>query len=149
MYVVHVMYPNPGAPGQQFDIEHYFKIHMPMGVGLMNREYGVTPLRVEVTHDTYGADRTHNSAGYNCFGSVYFETKEEVDHFIDLFDLEQPRSLLEADWPKYTPANPVALIGKVTSLDPAETLTQSKAVIESAEAELAVSGSGAPPTARP
>lgn len=136
MYVVHVMYPNPENSTQEFDFEHYFKAHMPMGVGLMEREYGVKPIRIEVTSNTYGADRTHDSADYNCFGSVYFATKEEVDRFIDLFELERPRSILEADWPKYTPANPIALIGEVTIMDPDDTIEQSKAVIAAAEKEL-------------
>ena len=136
MYVVHVMYPNPADSDQEFDTEHYFKVHMPMGVGLMCQEYGVKPVRIEVTSNTYGADRTHGSADYNCFGSVYFETKEEADRFIDLFELERPRALLEADWLKYTPANPIAVLGEVTVMDPVEAIEQSIQVIADAEKAL-------------
>ncbi|MEM7542781.1 MAG: hypothetical protein AAF384_14540 [Pseudomonadota bacterium] len=135
MYVVHVMYPNPADATQEFDMRHYLEVHMPMGIGYLHREFGVRPCRVEVCGGTYGADRTNASADYNCFGSVYFETKQEADTFIELFEMERPRGVLAADWPKYTPADPIAVLGEIKVLDIDETLEKGKAVIEIAERE--------------
>ena len=136
MYVVHVMYPNPRDATQTFDMQHYLDVHMPMGIGLLYREYGIKPCRLEVLGKTYGGDRTHGSADFNCIGSVYFETKAEVDRFIDLFERERPSAMLRADWPKYTPADPVALLGEIEVLDTEETLAKAEAVIAAAEREL-------------
>ena len=135
MYVVHVMYPNPADATQNFDMQHYLDVHMPLGIGLLDREFGVRPCRLEVLGNTYGADRTNASSEYNCIGSVYFDTKAEADTFIELFEMERPRGVLAADWLKYTPADPIAVLGEIKILDIDETLQKAKTVIETAERE--------------
>lgn len=134
MYCVSVMYPN--ETGSAFKLQHYLDVHMPMGVGLLHKHFGIKPARIEVFHDTYGPDRTNASAAYHCFGNVYFEKKEDVDRFIELFEMKEPTALLKADWPKYTPKDPIAVVAKVTVLDPDDVVSRGPKVIETAEAEL-------------
>ncbi len=137
MYVVNVMYPNPPGSNSTFNMQHYVDVHMAMGLGLLHRHYGVKPSRVEVIGDTYGPDRTNRSALFHCFGMIYFDRKEDADRFIDLFNMKEPVRLLSADWPKYTPTDPVAVLGRSFTLDPDEVIARGPGVIAAAERELA------------
>lgn len=138
MYVVNVMYPNPPGSNSTFDMKHYLDVHMAMGLGLLHKHFGVKPTRLEIVGDTYGSDRTNKSALYHCFCLVYFDRKEDADRFIDLFNMELPVKLLSADWPKYTPTDPVAVLGRSFEMDVEETVARGPAVIAKAEAELKV-----------
>lgn len=135
MYCINVMYPN--LPGSTFDWKHYAAVHMPMGIGLLHEHFGILPDRILVCRDTYGPDRTIKSAAYHCIAQVFFEKKRDADRFIDLFNMELPLKLLKTDWPKYTAADPVAVLGLVEEWDPKAELAKSRQVLETARRELA------------
>ena len=127
MYVVNVMYPN--EPGSEFNMQHYLDVHMPMGIGLLHKLFGVKPRRVEVQGDTYGPDRTSASAKYHCVCTLYFDTKEDADQFIGVFENEEAAVMLAADWPKYTVGEPVAFLGRSFELDADDLIARSEKVL--------------------
>ena len=132
MYFVNVMYPNEA--GSEFDMQHYLDVHMPMGVGLLHKLFGVKPSRIEIQADTYGPDRTHASAKYHCVCVLYFDKKEEADQFIGVFEDEQASAMLAADWPKYTVGVPVAFLGRSFDLDADDLIARSEQVLNDAAA---------------
>ena len=132
MYVVNVMYPN--EPGSEFNMQHYLDVHMPMGVGLLHKLFGVKPRRVEIQADTYGADRTSATAKYHCVCVLYFDTKEEADQFTGVFENEEAAAMLAADWPNYTVGEPVVLLGRSFDLDPEDLLARAGKVLSEAAA---------------
>lgn len=134
MYCVNVMYPNP--PGSTFDNAHYLRVHLPMGVGLLHKHLGIKPIRIDIELDGWGVDGTPASAPFHCLCKIYFNTKEEANGFIKVFGIKEAADILKADWPKYTPADPVAVIAPVRSYDVEDVIRQSVKVIEDATAEL-------------
>jgi uncharacterized protein (TIGR02118 family) len=130
MYGVNIMYPR--KPGSDFDFDHYFNVHLPMGLGLFKRHLGILPKDVLVQKYTYGGDGKAESAGYHAICTLLFDTKAEADQFIGLFQVEEAASLLKADWPKYTEADPIVVLGEIVELNVQETAARGPAVIEEA-----------------
>ena len=134
MYVVNVMYPN--EPGSEFDMQHYLDVHMPMGVGLLHKLFGVNPRRVEIQAETYGPDRTNATAKYHCCCVLYFDAKEEADQFIGVFENEAAAAMLAADWPNYTVGEPVVVFGRAFDIDPDDLIARSENVLSKAATEI-------------
>lgn len=134
MYCVMIMYPR--AEGGQFDLKHYLDVHMPMGVGLLFKHTGVKPVKVVIQTENHGMDGSAGSSAYNTLCSVYFNTEQEANQFITVFNIEEAARLLKADWPKYTNTNPIAEIGRAFELDVDELICKSDKVIATAKAEL-------------
>jgi hypothetical protein len=113
MHALTFMYPT--APGETFDFDHYFKTHLPLGVGLARKHLEIHNKQMiiqTVRPSGNGAD-----APYYLLCHVLLETKEEAERLASLFEMEEPRQRLSDDWPKYTPVPPVALLSEWTVLD--------------------------------
>ena len=46
MYSVRIVYPN--KPGSTFDWQHYYDVHLPLGIRLLREYRGIQPLKIEV-----------------------------------------------------------------------------------------------------
>jgi hypothetical protein len=137
MYAVHVMYPR--TEGVTFDYDWYFSVHMPMGLGLLERHTGVKPKQILFTRDTFGPDRTDRSSQFFVIGTLVFDERAEAEAFIDLFEMPEPEAMLSADWPKFTGADPIVVLGRFDELDADDYIAVSAAPIEAATAELRAS----------
>ena len=115
MYCVRIMYPN--LPGSKFNYEHYFAVHLPLGLGLLKKHFGVAPVRVEADTKPYSAPGVPHP--YHMINSLYFKTKDEADAFVRLFGVEEAARLLKEDWPKYTSADPAIQLAEVLDCNPA------------------------------
>jgi len=109
MYCVRIMYPN--LPGSKFNYDHYFAVHLPLGLGLLKKHTGVTPVRVEADTKPYSAPGEPHP--YHMINSLYFKTKDDADAFVRLFGIEEAAQLLREDWPKYTEADPKVQLAEV------------------------------------
>ena len=115
MYCVRIVYPN--KPGSKFDWQHYYDVHLPLGVGLLREYCGISPLKVEVDQHI-SADGKDANAPYHCICSLYFNSKEEVDAMMGLFAIEDARRQLAEDWPKYTETDPALMVSETVMADP-------------------------------
>jgi uncharacterized protein (TIGR02118 family) len=140
MHCVHVLYPRP--PKSKFDLKHYYDVHMPLGIGLLCERCGVVPKKVFVQQNIYGFDGTADSAAYHVVSSLFFDSKAEADKFLELFQMEEPRRLLSEDWPKYTAADPIAVLGELVEVDPREMASRGSDVIRRAQRAAKVADQG-------
>lgn len=130
MYFINVMYPM-GTSGR-FDIDHYTKVHVPLGVGLLWKHYQVRPTSIALQSDTFGVDRTAKTSTYAVISTMHFTTRAEAECFVDLFERPQEAAMLAADWPNFTDEEPVVVMGSTTPVDVDAVIQQSPAVIENA-----------------
>ena len=115
MYSVRIVYPN--KPGSTFDWQHYYDVHLPLGVGLLQEYCGISPQKIEVDqHIT--PDGKDGDAPYHCICTLYFNSWEEVDAMTGLFGIEEARRQLAEDWPKYTETDPELMVGEIVTADP-------------------------------
>ncbi len=114
MYRIEVMYPN--KPGSTFNLKHWSEVHLPMGLRLLKKHCGVTPVRVEAYPNPYAPPGM--TAPYHLGNSLYFNTRDEADAFIRLFGIEEAARELKADWPNYTQSEPEVMISEVVDCDP-------------------------------
>lgn len=118
MYMVAFLYPN--APGRKFDYEHLVNAHLPLGVGLTYKHLKIMPTKIVVYSPVHGADNTIESSPYSAITNVYFETRDEAEIFLGLFDVEEAARRLSEDFPNYTPGPPsvlMACVSEVTDMD--------------------------------
>ena len=116
MYSVRIVYPN--KPGSTFDWQHYYDVHLPLGIRLLREYRGISPLRIEVDqHIT--SDGKDGNAPYHCICTTYFNSMEEVDAMTSLFAVEEVRRQLAEDWPKYTQTDPELMVSEIVTADPA------------------------------
>ena len=127
VHCVHIAYPR--IAGADFDLDHYLAVHVPLGVGLLWRHFGVKPDRVLLAHGTYGPDRTGASAPYDVVATMIFARKEDADRFIDVFQTPEAAALIQADWERFTKAQPIAVLGELRELDPDDLLARSDDVL--------------------
>jgi hypothetical protein len=111
------MYPNP--PGSAFNTEYYLNVHLPVAIGLLQRS-DIAPERIEILTNGHGMDGTVAGAPYHCVSNLYFRTLEDADKLLVALGSEEAARLLQADWPNYTQAEPIAQISHCHSLDPAQ-----------------------------
>lgn len=116
MHCVRILYPK--KPGSSFDWDHYYAVHLPLGLGLLAEHCGITPARVEVDQQM-SSDGKGGPSPYHCICSVYFTDKQQADAMVALFGIEEARRLLSEDWPKYTELAPELLVCEVIEADPA------------------------------
>ncbi len=114
MYRIEVMYPN--KPGSTFNLKHWSEVHLPMGLRLLKKHCGVSPVRVEAYPNPYAPPGM--TAPYHLANSLYFNTREDADAFINLFGIEEAARELRADWPNYTQSDPDVMISEVIDCDP-------------------------------
>lgn len=115
MYCIRIVYPK--KPGSSFDWDHYYAVHLPLGLSLLAKHTDAKPVRLEVDQGIT-ADGTDGNVPYHCICSLYFETREEADAMVNLFAVEEAATLLAEDWPKYTVTNPELLVTEVVTADP-------------------------------
>lgn len=126
MYCVSIMYP--ANAGSSFNLKHYLDAHMPLGIGLFHRESGLVPYRIEVLAPEAGAE-----APYHCICNLYFCTEADLERFRALLSNEEAARLLQADFPNYTTAMPVAVFSRRIELDPARLAAGGPRAIEAAQ----------------
>jgi hypothetical protein len=131
MYFVQVMYPRVN---DRFDLDHYRNVHQPMGKGAMLRYEGVKPVQSWIGIDTFGMDRTPESAAYHLIATQIFEERDEAEAFVRLFENPELAEMFEADWPKYTDAPPVCVLGRLVDPGLEATLEKSDQVLRDAGA---------------
>ncbi|OGT85172.1 MAG: hypothetical protein A3H91_05380 [Gammaproteobacteria bacterium RIFCSPLOWO2_02_FULL_61_13] len=128
MFCVSIMYPN--TPSSTFNLKHYLETHMPLGIGLLERHAGMVPQRIEV--QTPGPAPDGAAAPYHCICNLYFEHQADVEKFAQLLQNEVAARLLQADWPNYTAAAPVAQFGICRTLDAKALAAAGQPLIEAA-----------------
>ena len=128
MHCVSILYPN--TPGSVFNLKHYLDVHMPLGIGLLQRHAGMVPQSIEVQAPGLGLDGA--GATYHCICNLYFEHEADVEKFKQLLQAEVPGRLLQADWPNYTAAAPVAQFGLCRTLDAKALAAAGQPLIEAA-----------------
>lgn len=114
MYMVAFLYPS--ADGYKFNYEHLVNSHLPLGVGLTYKHLNVKPRKIVVYSPVHGADNKPESSPYSAITNVYFDTKEEAEIFLGLFDVEEAARRLSADFPNYTPGPPSVLMARVSEV---------------------------------
>jgi hypothetical protein len=131
MYFVQVMYPRTTG---RFDLDHYLSVHVPMGKGSLWKYEHAKPRESFLYIDTYGMDRRPESAAYHVIATQHYDTKEQAEAFIRLFENPEIAGMLKADWPKYTDADPIVVLGRVHQPSWEETIARSDEVLRSAGA---------------
>jgi len=121
------MYPRSDT--QEFNHDHYFAVHCPMGVGSLWRRYGVKPSRMFFHTHSYGQDRTPGSAAFTMIATMLFERKKDADRFIDLFDDAEARAMLEADFPFFTGEPAIGVVSEFIERDPGEFIAEADRVL--------------------
>jgi uncharacterized protein (TIGR02118 family) len=114
MYRVDIMYPN--KQGSTFNLKHWSEVHLPMGLRLLKKHCGVSPVRVEACLNPYGPPGI--TVPYHLINSLYFNTRDDADGFIRLFGIEEAATELKEDWPKYTQSDPEVMISEMVGCDP-------------------------------
>jgi len=114
MYMVAFLYPN--ANGREFDYDHLINKHLPLGVGLTNKHLNIKPVKIVVFSPMYGPDKKPESSPHSAMTNVYFETKDEAEIFLGLFDVEEAARRLSGDFPNYTPGPPSVLMARVSEV---------------------------------
>jgi hypothetical protein len=114
MHVLTFMYPT--APGGTFNVEHYFRVHLPMGAGLAWKHLEIAVKKM-IIQTVRGPENGGLEAPYYVLCHVPFETREEADRLATLFADEEARRRLSEDWPNYTPISPVAMLSEWTVLE--------------------------------
>jgi len=115
MYCVRIMYP--ALPGTTFDYDYYLANHVALGVGLLKKHGGVSPVRVEVDIHPFGLP--DGKVPNHAINSLYFTTREEAEGFIKLFGIEEPVEEMKRDWGRYTSSPPEFMISEVIDMVPA------------------------------
>ena len=86
MHCVKVLYPN--TPGSRFNLDHYLKVHVPLGLSLLQLHCGVVPIRIEAAANPYSLVEGARPP-YHMIFSAYFTTKAEAESFKQLFGVEE------------------------------------------------------------
>ncbi len=119
MYCVKVLYPN--TPGSSFNLDHYLKVHVPLGLGLLQKHCGVVPIRIEAAAKPYALVAGARPP-YHMIFSAYFKTRDEAESFKKLFDVEEAVRLQKEDWPNFSQSDPEIMITEIVEIDPATRL---------------------------
>ncbi len=114
MYSLTFMYPS-GV--RAFDVDHFLKVHLPLGLSLTEKHFGFRPLKLFVQIPMTTGDGTGEAARYGALSSVVFETEAQVLTFSRLFEVEEAARLLSEDFPNYTAGPPAIMIAKVIEID--------------------------------
>ncbi len=115
MHCIRIVYPK--KPGSSFNWEHYYDVHLPLGLSLLAKHCGIAPERVEVDQGIT-ADGVDDNVPYHCICSLYFTSREHVAAMVGLFGIEEARQQLADDWPKYTEMDPELLVTEVVEAEP-------------------------------
>jgi len=119
MHVLTFMYPS--APGEKFNFDHYFKVHLPMGAGLAKKFLDIDVSKM-IIQSVRGPEDGGIPAPYFALCHVIVNSKEEADKIAGIFAFDEAAKRLSEDWPKYTPLAPSAMVSEWTVLDDMDAL---------------------------
>ncbi len=123
MYRVAFMYPN--KQGAVFNLEHFIRVHLPLGLHQTFKHLGLKPVKLVVYSPAWNAGNPGALLPYIAISSVFFPTRAEAERFCGLFAVEEAARLLSADFPNYTPGPPDVMMAEVTELTDVEGLIAS------------------------
>lgn len=115
MYSVRILYPQ--TPGSEFNLDHYIRVHSPMGLGLLKSTFGIVPLRVEIDANPIAIGP--ELPAFHCASNLYFEKLADVEAFKELFARPETARILQDDFANYTTNHPVISVCEVVQIDPA------------------------------
>ncbi|MCR4308086.1 MAG: hypothetical protein NUV80_06015 [Candidatus Berkelbacteria bacterium] len=113
-YMVAFMYPR--ANGGSFNLDHYINAHLPLGVGLAHKHLDIKPSKIAVYTAIDGKGDNPISKGYAAICNIFFDSKNDADKFLTLFNFPEAAARLSADYPNYTTKPPQAIWATVTEL---------------------------------
>jgi uncharacterized protein (TIGR02118 family) len=119
MHVLTFMYPS--APGETFNIKHYFDTHLPMGAGLAKKFLDIDVSKM-IIQQVRGPEDGGIPAPYFVLCHVIVKSKEEADRIAGIFAFDEAAKRLSEDWPKYTPLAPQAMVSEWTVLEDMDAL---------------------------
>ncbi len=114
MYMVAFMYPNKA--GGSFDLQHFIKVHLPLGLYQTFKHLALKPVKLVVYSPTWNVGNRQELLPYIAISSVFFNTRAEAEKFSGLFGFEEAARLLSADFANYTPGPPDVMMAEVTEL---------------------------------
>jgi hypothetical protein len=120
MYMVAFMYPN--KPGATFNLEHFIKVHLPLGLHQTFKHLAIKPKKLVVYSPTWNVGQPGALLPYIAISSCFFETRAEAEKFSGLFGFEEAARLLSDDFPNYTPGPPDVMMAEVTELNDVDAL---------------------------
>lgn len=105
-----VSFQYPWDADRPFNLEHFLKVHLPLGVGLTEKHLGIRPLGI-VAHvcEPVGG----SPPAFAAVSNVYFATEAEARRFLTLFEVEEAARLLTGDFPNYTAGPPRVALSAV------------------------------------
>jgi hypothetical protein len=120
MHMVAFMYPNKA--GATFNLEHFLKVHLPLGLYQTFKHLGLKPRKLVVYSPTWNIGNANALLPYIAISSVFFDTRAEAEKFSGLFGVEEAARLLSADFANYTPGPPDVMLAEVTELTDVDAL---------------------------
>lgn len=120
MYMVAFMYPN--RQGATFNLDHFIKVHLPLGLHQTFKHLAIKPKKLVVYSPTWNVGQPRELLPYIAISSCFFETRAEAEKFSGLFGFEEAARLLSADFPNYTPGPPDVMMAEVTELKDVDSL---------------------------
>jgi len=115
MHIICIRHPTVG--GKSFNLAYYLSVHLPMGLSRFRAINGTLPQRVIVQHSTRGLDGKAESADSYATSWLCFETQNQADGFVKLFqDAAASRALID-DMPNYAPTAPTFLMAEMIEME--------------------------------
>jgi len=114
MYMVAFMYPN--KQGATFNLDHFIKVHLPLGLHQTFKHLAIKPKKLVVYSPTWNVGPPGALLPYIAISSCFFDTRADAEKFSGLFGFEEAARLLSADFPNYTPGPPDVMMAEVTEL---------------------------------
>lgn len=106
-----VAFQYPWDAGKPFNLDHFLKVHLPLGVGLTEKHLGIRPLGILVhVNEPVGGE----PPAFAAVSNVYFATEADARRFLTLFEVEEAARLLIADFPNYTAGPPRVALSSLT-----------------------------------
>lgn len=115
MHVVSIRYPRKAA--EPFNLEHYLKVHVAMGLNLFRELNGFLPRRVFLQHSSCGLDGNPGSSDSYATSWLCFDTREQAEGFAKVFRDPQASQVLINDMPNYAPLAPTFLLGELIEIE--------------------------------
>lgn len=104
MYAYTFLYPRPSST--PFGYEHLVNVHLPLGLGFVNRYLGIQPDQVWV--ERIGEGEADSSEPYAAVVHLLFASKDDRDRMPEIANYSDAKERLFGDYANYTdsPAQP-------------------------------------------
>lgn len=120
MYAVSIRYPRKA--GEEFNLEHWAQVHMPMGLAIFERTNALAPRRVMIQHSTCGMTGAPGSTDAYATVWLIFDTRAGLDGFMRLHNDPDASRPLAEDFANYAPVPPHIALGEVWEFDDIDAL---------------------------